>query len=107
MSYTDFTREEPYEPSPEACSAEDSVGLPDGRVGTACWYPSMGGYVGKAVAVVDIDGCVDVWVWHDGQLPFADDVPTRRPVLIYHSDPDQFVQFGHLLERLVREAGGQ
>ncbi len=82
-----------------------------GQHGTACWYPQMGGYVGKALAVPTGAGCVDVYVWHDGEFPFAGDDntpvtvvdangwvgPRRGPVCLHHCDGAQFVAFGEFL----------
>ena len=99
---------EPAEPSAEQCSANAAVDA-DGRQGTACWYPQMGGYVGKAVAAVDDDGHADVWVWHDGEFPFPgqdqlDEPFTHSPVLVHYCDPGQLIRFGEFLERLIPEA---
>ena len=30
--------------------------------------PGYGGYVGKCVVIEDIDGCFDVYIWHDGHF---------------------------------------
>jgi hypothetical protein len=95
---------EPSEPTAEQCSATASVPVPPG--GRACWYPSVGGYAGKAVAGVDEDGGVNVWVWHDGQFPFRslddqDEEPPRSPVLLHHCIPVDFIQFGQSLEGLA------
>jgi hypothetical protein len=78
--------------------------------GRACWYPSVGGYAGKAIAAADEDGGVDVWVWHDGQFPFCslDDTgggPPRSPVLLHHCMPDDFVRFGKFMEQLTGGPG--
>jgi len=57
----------------------------------------MGGYCGKAVAVLYKDiGCFDVYVWHDGEFPFGDESPTR----LHHCDPGQFVRFGEEIIKL-------
>jgi hypothetical protein len=93
---------EPPEPTAEQCSHGADV-----SGGRACWYPQMGGYVGKAVAALDKDeDCIMVWVWHDGQFPFRslddrDDGPPRSPVLLHHCDPVQFIRFGQFLEGLT------
>jgi hypothetical protein len=97
---------EPPEPTAEQCSAAALV--PGGQ---ACWYPSAGGYAGKAVAAADEDGCTDVWVWHDGQFPFRslddrDEGPPRSPVLLHHCNPDDFIRFGQFLGRLAGDPGG-
>lgn len=92
------------EPTPDECTTHAKVTLTDTLTGHACWYPKMGGYVGKAVAVL-FDGCVDVYVWHDGEFPFSDGSPDawgdpRSPVKLHHCDGGQFIQFGQFLEAL-------
>lgn len=93
------------EPTPEECSARTVVDLGDGRNGWACWYPSMGGYVGKAVVILD-DGCVEVLVWHNGDFPFGGQVeswpgePVPSPARLHHCDGGQFVTFGEFLNSL-------
>lgn len=97
------------EPTPEQCSNHDRVYDIGHKVGYAIWYPQMGGYVGKAVAVLDhewiehsngsrVGGCIDVYVWHDGDFPFGDE--RSGPITIHHCDPDQFVAFGEKLSEL-------
>lgn len=98
----------PKEPTGEQCSANCEVFRRAGKVGYAIWYPQMGGYVGKAVAVVDekwsisgdvyYGGCVDVYVWHDGEFPFSE--TDESPRLIHHCDPEQFINFGRRLTEL-------
>lgn len=85
-------------PTADECSQHEQVALGDGRTGTACWYPQMGGYWGKAVAVISND-CVDVYVWHDGEFPFGED-DSREPALIHHCDGEQFIAFGKFLVAL-------
>lgn len=86
----------PKEPTAEQCTAQEQVGESD----WACWYPQMGGYVGKAVVRRcltngDMDACYDVFVWHDGEFPFTEqDGP---PKLVHHCSPEQFVRFGQFL----------
>lgn len=94
-------------PTAAECDATAKVYEDNHRVGYAMWYPQMGGYGGISVAVIDkkweefgssrMGGCVDVYVWHDGEFPFSDD---RTPTIIHHCDPMQFVRFGETLERL-------
>lgn len=90
------------QPSYDAANKNERVTLPDGRTGTACWYPQMGGYVGVAV-VLDPSGsdddCFDVLVWHDGDFPFSED--DRPPRELHHCLADQFIQFGQFLNRLA------
>ena len=91
------------EPTSDDCTAHTRF---DTYLGAAyaLWYPQMGGYVGKALAIPSIgdptfpgDPCFDVYVWHDGEFPFSgvggwrkDDIPIR----IHHCSGHQFVKFG-------------
>lgn len=95
----------PSEPTQEQCSAGAQVESPeDGWVAYACWYPQMGGYVGKAVVVFekeseDYDRCFECFVWHDGEFPFAEGNDWRGPVrCIHHCMPSQFIAFGEFVE---------
>lgn len=101
---------EVQEPTAEQCSANEKVFEDECTVGYAIWYPQMGGYVGKAVALMDRDwieissgasigGCVDVLVWHDGEFPFIGE-DGRKPVRLHHCDPDQFISFGAKIAEL-------
>lgn len=99
---------EPTEPTSDECNARARVFENDHVVGYAMWYPQMGGYGGKALAMFDkewtetgagaIGGCIDVYVWHDGSFPFSED--GLSPRRIHHCDPKQFVEFGNTLARL-------
>jgi hypothetical protein len=98
--------ETPREPTSEQCGQNAETMLPDGRRAMACWYPQMGGYVGRAL-MVDDDGCLDVYVWHDGQFPFSDDGEYGvhvSPVLLHHCDATQFIAFGQQAARFLGEA---
>lgn len=101
------------EPTCEQCIRNDRVFEDKYRVGYAIWYPQMGGYVGRAIAVLDkkwaqrddgaaMGGCIDVLVWHDGEFPFGEGGPRE----IHHCDPEQFIQFGKKLKEL-NDAGKQ
>src|SRR5689334_793528 len=58
----------PREPTSVECTGRARVG----EHATAFWFPQMGGYTARAVAVVDPDDCcIDVWVWHNGEFPFT------------------------------------
>lgn len=99
----------PTEPTGDQCNKRLKVYEDEYRVGYAIWYPQMGGYVGKAVAVMDKEwiehdggsegGCIDVYVWHDGEFPFNED-DERQPAHIHHCDPEQFIEFGTALKEL-------
>lgn len=95
----------PDEPTPEQCTARAEVAPFDGRRAFACWYPQMGGYVGKAVVLPSVghdgrDGCFEVYVWHDGEFPFFDgeertwDFAPPSPAHLHHCAAEQFVRFG-------------
>lgn len=96
------------EPTDDQCSNNEKV-FDDGvKVGYAVWYPQMGGYVGKAVALFDKEwksystgaaegGCIDVLVWHDGEFPFGGD---ENPREIHHCVPEQFIKFGEFLSEI-------
>ncbi len=73
----------------------------------ACYYPQMGGYGGKCIAIFDKNwtqydngcaygGCIDVLVWHDGDFPFSDEDSLPRE--LHHCDPTQFIEFGEFLQ---------
>lgn len=95
---------EPSAPTAEQCKNQERVDLGNGQSGWACWYPQMGGYVGKAVIVKDED-CHNVYVWHDGDFPFNGDDPWREtpnPRILHHCDGSQFIAFGELLVGIER-----
>jgi hypothetical protein len=91
----------PREPTSDECSSHARIDV-DGDVGYACWYPQMGGYVAKAVAMYDGSaegGCFDVYVWHDGDFPFSEDhygIP-ENPRELHHCSGQQFIAFGEFL----------
>ena len=89
------------EPTGDQCTKKEKVFEDEDRVGYAVWYPQMGGYVGKTVALFDKHwkessggvrhgGCIDVFVWHDGDWPFGGENPRE----IHHCEPEQFIEFG-------------
>lgn len=99
------------EPTPEQCSAFEKVFEDDTHVHYAVWYPQMGGYSGRAIAVFDKGwkewpgwksrgGCVEVYVWHDGEFPFRGEDGERSPAYLHHCCPSQFVDFGEKLDRI-------
>lgn len=89
------------EPTSEQCSQCLPVGENETHIAFAIWYPQMGGYVGRAVVVLEKnkDTCVDVYVWHDGEFPFSEGTPRE----IHHCMPSQFIEFGRQLEHLIKE----
>ncbi len=97
--------EAPAEPTGKQCSQKAKVYESDNQVGYACWYPQMGGYVGKAVIMFfkptkpgDEPGCFDAYVWHDGDFPFHDG---QYPVRLHHCGAEQFIEFGRDVLRLM------
>ncbi len=92
----------PQEPTSDQCNQNVLVGETDHNVAYAIWYPSMGGYVGKAVAVIakGPESCVDVFVWHNGEFPFGEGEPRK----IHHCDPKQFIGFGETLRVLQQKS---
>jgi len=87
----------PKEPTDRQCG--DNARLEDfkGRKAFACWYPQMGGYVAKAVVVIEDedDGCFEAFVWHNGEFPFSEEGELAgSPARIHHCMPSQFIGFG-------------
>ncbi len=97
------------EPTAEQCTAREKVFEDNDQIGYAIWYPQMGGYVGKAVALIDkneddnfIDNsCFEVFVWHDGEFPF-DTESGKEPVQLHHCSPEQFIDFGQTILNLQK-----
>jgi hypothetical protein len=100
-------------PTPDQCSGLEKVFEDDDKIGYAVWYPQMGGYVGRAVALFDkewqhseesgcsIGGCIEIYVWHDGEFPFSDDGErAQQPAHLHHCDPEQFIAFGKKLKEI-------
>jgi len=93
------------DPTHEQCSTNAPITLDDGRTGYAIWYPTMGGYVSHAIIVAD-GNCFEAWVWHDGDFPFSGEDGIREdvsPRKLHHCDPEQFINFGRTVERLLGE----
>lgn len=86
-------------PTSDECCLKQLVFENDIVEGYACWYPQMGGYVAKAIAIFDKDsnedGCVDVLIWHNGEFPFGNDEQPRR---LHHCLGEQFITFGKFLK---------
>jgi hypothetical protein len=77
-------------PTADECSAKAQVG----EHLWAFWWPSMGGYVVRAVVrSVPDDCCQEIWIWHDGEFPYDD----RPPVRITSCDPGGWVRMGEFL----------
>lgn len=98
-----MTKYKPKEPTGEDCADLKEVWRDGREVAHALWFPQMGGYWGKAVAVFskcNVGQCsnIDVYVWHDGDFPFTES--GRSPRCIHFCNPDQFINFGHELKDL-------
>lgn len=89
------------EPTPEQCTSHERVEDIGEDLSFACWYPQMGGYVGKAIINLCSTGCFDAYVWHNGEFPF--DSADSNPALVHHCDPDQFIRFGELVKAKQEE----
>lgn len=100
---------QPAEPTSEQCSAGARVEDWNGSPTYACWYPQMGGYVGKCVVSFQpasevYDYCFEAYVWHDGAFPFGADSDWRGPVReLHHCMPSQFVNFGNFVMAKQKE----
>jgi hypothetical protein len=94
------------QPTGDECTSHAGITVGE-RVGYACWWPQIGGYWGKALALPDEDDCIDVFVWHDGDFPFDGHCQhcrvDRSPVVLHVCDPGHFVRFGQFLNSLTEE----
>lgn len=95
-------REVPAIPTGDECQSGARVADVNGMPAFACWYPQMGGYVGKCVVVVEHpngddegDSCFDAYVWHDGEFPFHE--VGEMPARIHHCSAQQFIDFGRFV----------
>lgn len=90
-------------PTSEQCTANEVVFEDKDTYGYAIWYPQMGGYVGKAVALIgkgsNDESCFDVLVWHDGEFPF-DGEGGDNPRRLHHCAASQFIKFGERIAAL-------
>ena len=100
------------QPTGDECGVNAPIVLDDGRIGYAIWYPQMGGFCARAIAVCGEPGdCVDVYVWHDGDFPFDDKMdltfgnPTRPPRELHFCEPGDFIEFGERLLKLQSLGG--
>lgn len=92
----------PSLPTPEQCNVVARLPDHDGRPAFAIWYPQMGGYVARAVVLLEED-CFGAYVWHDGAFPF-DEEYGQQPAYIHHCDPDQFISFGNAVNKMFEKA---
>ena len=95
------------QPTAEQCEANARMEDVDGCLAYACWYPQMGGYVGKCVVVVTPgveDSCFEAYVWHRGDFPFNED--DGIPAHIHHCMPSQFIEFGEWVQKLQEGGDG-
>lgn len=95
------------EPTAEQCEEVVKLYEDESEVCYALWYPSMGGYVGKAIARIPKtdEPCVEFLVWHNGEFPFTgqDKWQASNPVELHHCSPDEFENFGKLMKKLIYE----
>lgn len=98
----------PTEPTADQCDRNDPVPGPYPFPAYALWYPQMGGYASKCVAVPEdsppldedeeTDPCWTVHVWHDGDFPFhPENGDTRPSTELHHCSAQQFIDFGNQL----------
>ena len=96
------------EPTLVECSHRTKVYETDKDIGFACWYPQMGGYSGKCIAIFNKEwtlydsgattgGCIELYVWHDGEFPFTDE--DGAPSHIHICVPEQFIELGKFLSK--------
>jgi len=95
------------QPSGKQCDKREKVFETEYEIGYAMWYPQMGGYCGKCIVIFDkkwvkkvdygIGGCIDVYIWHDGDFPFHEG---ENPVELHHCDPQQFIDFGRDVKKI-------
>ena len=120
----DYFKKHIKEPTGAQCEGKEKLFESASKTLYACWYPQMGAYVGKAVAIFDKSwkmhkfstfikdtlgvkhglsntdgnlaegGCIDILVWHDGRFPFSN----SEPRVLHHCDPSQFIAFGEFLQ---------
>lgn len=105
----------PREPTADQCSAGERVADVGGMSAYACWYPQMGGYVGKCVVVITpddsgsgapcVDRCFEAYVWHDGEFPFVGHGGERQPAHIHHCVPSQFRSFADFVTKKQEQNG--
>ena len=81
----------------KAPTARECFDESETEYGRAFWTPQIGGYTAKALAQIDENGCVDIYVWHDGEHSTSDD---RQPAKIHLCDPFQWDHFARFLEGL-------
>lgn len=98
--------DEPREPTSDECNAQAQIADHE----WAFWWPSMGGYVGRAVVrTAEGEDCVEVFVWHDGSFPFTgDDVlwpgeKPRSPTHLHMCSPDDFIRVGEFFNSLPED----
>lgn len=94
------------EPTYEQIRDNAKVAEDDLKIAYACWYPQMGGYLGKCVMILSKqpNTCFEALVWHDGEFPFSNGYDHHsQPVRIHHCDARQFIEFGTIVFKLQRE----
>jgi hypothetical protein len=94
------------EPSDNDCRTNVEIKV-NNLKGYACYYPQMGGYLGKAIVIPlqydkSTEPCYNVLIWHDGEFPFTQ--LENEPVTLHHCSADQFIQFGNLLKTFAERS---
>jgi hypothetical protein len=85
-------------PTNEQCEARACYDTPNDRKGYAFWHPQWGGYSGKAI-LVPMNGCFNVYIWHDGEFPIDDE---DEPYCYHYCSVDQLVEFGDFAKMVVQ-----
>lgn len=99
----------PNEPTGDQCDRHEVIEWGDEsthNAGFACWYPQMGGYASRCVILPHGNGCLDAYIWHDGEFPFRSVDPemhdgVRLPAVLHHCDAEQFIRFGQEVSKMM------
>ena len=87
------------EPTATQCRDREKV-MHDGIEYTAFWHFQWGGYCGRALlSVMKSSDCFDVYVWHDGDFPYSDELPKKY----HYCGIDQVRDFCKFVERKQKE----
>jgi len=89
------------EPTRDECNENTKIYQNEKEVAYALWFPNMGGYAGKAIAVfsmekpIEKDDCMEIYVWHNGDFPFCGS--EKPPAKLHICDPTDFINLGTTL----------
>lgn len=100
------------EPTTEQCRNNTIWTDEDGFRYLTFYWPQMGGYSAKALARISTEedeGCVMVWVWHDGEFPFTEserefENKPKSPAVLHICDFEDWLQ---AIERLAKFQSGE